>query len=57
MAGTAGKENVNRIVGQMSIEEVIKAAEEGSKQVGVGELPKVMRDLLKKYSRSNPRII
>jgi len=57
LAGTAGKENVSKIVGQMSPEDVIKAAEEGAKRMGIVELPKVMRDTLKKYSRSKPRII
>ena len=57
MAGTAGKKNIKKIVGQMSIEEVIKAAEEGAIHTGVGELSKTMRDLLEQYSQSKPRLI
>ena len=57
LAGTAGKENVDSIVGQMSIEEDIEAAEIGSKRMGIGELPKTIRDLLIKYSRSKPRTL
>lgn len=57
LAGTGGKENIDRIVGKMSVEEVIEAAEIGSKRMGIGELPKVMRDILIKYSRSKPRTL
>lgn len=55
--GTADRGDIGRIVGQMSFEEVIKAAEEGARHTGIGELPKDMRDILEKYSKEKPRVL
>lgn len=56
MVGTAGPDNIERITGQLSFDEVIAAFGEGTKMRGY-ELSNEERELLEKYSRKKPRTL
>lgn len=57
LAGSGGKKHIGEIVGELTLNEVINALEEGARQVGLKELPEEMRDTLKQESGKKPRLL
>ena len=56
-SGTAGKDNIQEIVGQLTLQQVIEALEEGTRQVGLKEINQEMKRILVRESRKKSRLL
>lgn len=57
MAGTAGPENYETKVGQLTLQEVLDGADRETQERWGQKLPQAMRDLLEEASKAKPRRI
>lgn len=55
--GGGSRNNIEKIVGQLTLQEVIEALRLGIKQIDLPELPEGAEESLEKSSRANPRIL
>ena len=57
LAGSTSRGNIREIIGSMTVEEVLQAAELGAKRAGLKKLPEEMREMLIEYSKAEPRVL
>ena len=56
-SGTANKNNIQEIIGQLTLQQVIEALEEGTRQRGLKEINPEMKRILINESRRKPRLL